>query len=353
MQRQTNIRTFCVSVAVAISLSAGVVRAADTVELLDGDDVRLDDLHVIDRPLTPTFGAWPTLSASPIELSPTTARSAETRISIGEPQQTEYGVRLGMEIKLDDSDQIELKESDRLFVESEFGRTGNTLLSASDTGLGFSGSSLMTTGGFDQIGLLSRASHLGVDMTTFSLLAFDPDAIAPSFAGIRLGYANSNRLSLDPGDRGFSVAVTSMIMTNSPSSAEFGFLDVAALNSYDRSYNVGLNIGYRGFTFAASYLRGSQAFSSYESYDLGLSYDFGSWATTLSVGGYFADRGGLGLLTALDVDRLLSVEIGASYQIRPWFTVSGSLRLFDYSTLLGTGLDGLGGSLFLGTGLSF
>ena len=352
MTRAAYIKATITAGALSGTLMFGAAYATDKVELFDSGSFR-----IVERPLevfNPQLDPLPAIGPSEIDLNPPTSSEGAGVITLTTTTRTDNGVRLGMEIRLDDSDQVELKDSDRLFLESDFGRigrAGNLMIAGPDLGWN---SGIMNARGFDSVALLSRAVSLGLDARTFSLLSLDPGAVSPGYAGVRIGFTNADRLAADPSERGFNVAITSMVMANQPSASDLNFLDNAAFGSFDQSYNIGLNVGYRGFTFAASFLRGSQAFNDYESYDFGLSYDFGSWATTLAVGGYFADRSqSVGLLNGFDVDRLYSIEIGASYQIRPWFTVSGSLRLFDYSTLLGTELDGLGGSLFLGTGLSF
>ncbi|MDX1581152.1 MAG: hypothetical protein R3360_05960, partial [Alphaproteobacteria bacterium] len=73
----------------------------------------------------------------------------------------------------------------------------------------------------------------------------------------------------------------------------------------------------------------------------------------LALGGYFADEHSLTYGLFGDIDRLYSVEIGASYLITPSFRVLGRLQFLDYSTLLDGGLDGPAGSLYLGTQLGF
>jgi hypothetical protein len=114
-------------------------------------------------------------------------------------------------------------------------------------------------------------------------------------------------------------------------------------------------MGYRGFTLAGSYLRGhGEDAPAYHSYDLGLSYNFGSWVTSVAVGGYFADRNPLSLLQMPDVDQLYSVEIGAAYELRPGIHLLGRLKFFDSRTMLrDTAFDGLGGSFYVGTSFGF
>ena len=408
-----NMKRWATSYAIAAATAAGLiafsvasVQASDSLDLFDDAlakpvdvtlDVGAEAPDLIDLQLSePLVAPWPTLEPVPeaaslgltdaIKLTDTQSLDDQPSLKalrsqqdgllhLQSPVRTQTGVRLGMEISLDDSDQIELTETDRLFVDTEFGQAGSLLTGLSDPARGFLARSLvprpsfgssslassslgpssLASGPFDPVSVMTTASMLSLTAPQTALLNQNPSAFAPTYGGVRLGFANADPFALDPADRGFNIAIMSTFMANQPADT-LSFFDAAPLDTLGRSYAVGLNMGFRGFTFAASFLRGNQVFGSYESYDVGLSYDFGRWDANLSLGGYFADHtdsGGLGLLTAVDIDRLYSVELGASYSIRPWLTVSGSLRFFDYSTLLGTDLDGLGGSVFLGTGLSF
>ena len=78
---------------------------------------------------------------------------------------------------------------------------------------------------------------------------------------------------------------------------------------------------------------------------------FDDGATSIAVGGYFADPSQI--VSAFDVDRMYSVEIGASYAIRPGFRVLGRLQYFDSSSALDTALGRSGGTFYLGTSLGF
>ncbi len=320
------------------------VYASDSIELIDTTD--------LPEPLAQNE-PWPGIATEPIRLAdPLMLEDKSGPVRLTPLERLDDGVRLGVEINLNDSDQIELRDDDRLYLEADFGRFDSFAPLATDISLAF-GDSVMTERGLDSVALLSRASSLALDAPFAALLLSDPQAMTPRFAGIRVGFASSER-GVAPSDRGLDISVSSMLMVSAPDSGGFSYIDAASIAGSDKVFNIGLNIGYRGFTVAASFLRGTgPAFVGYESYDFGVSYDFGNWATSVAVGGYFSDGGPLSMLGAVEFDRLYSVEIGASYSLRPGIKILGRLRFFDYQTLFDTGLHGQGGSVYLGTSLGF
>lgn len=328
-----------------MAIAVGPAYASDSIELIDTGEW-LSPSQAIDP--------WPGLgTGSSAQDNPLAAQEQAGSVRLTPIEQNEDGVRLGVEINLNDSDQIVLHDDARLYLEADFGQFRGIAPLTNDISFAF-GDGLMTEQGFDSVALLSRASSLSLDAPFAALLMSDPQAFTPRFAGVRIGFATAERNGVAPSERGFDVSISSMLMVSAPDHDSFSYIDAASLIGSDRVFNVGLDVGYRGFTLAASFLRGTgPAFVGYESYDFGLSYDFGSWATSVAVGGYFADNGPLSMLGAVEFDRLYSVEIGASYRIRPGIMILGRLRLFDYQTLLDTGLRGQGGSLYLGTSLGF
>jgi len=370
---RTGARLAVSAVAVVAMLTMGA-RAEESVQLVDSSDLNIYSQSASVRtgansnvPLKMHSGfrlGATEVPLSDVSLSLTNGlmseekRSSKSLISITEPKITPTGFSLGVEVSLEDSDHVTLQDHDRLYLESSFGRVEHFEALASQSGVGLLPSVLDGGDTTDAVSFLSRASSLNIDAGQLSLATTSPGLLAPHYAGVRLGYSSrygsAERLLMEPKERGFEIALTSMVMIQGANTGELSFLEAATLGSDDRAYNVGLNVGYRGFTMVASFLRGeSQIQSSYQSYDLGLEYDFGAWATSLALGGYFGDTENIGYTNLFDIDRIYSVEIGASYMVRPWMKVQGRFQFFDYRTLLGGSLDGLGGTFFLGTSLGF
>ena len=329
------------------------VRAEDTVQLVDSSDLKFysqsSDIQI--------GSPQATAALDQNMLGQDTASSASI-LSISVPRLTPNGFSLGVEISLEDSDHVQLQDHNRIYLEGSFGRVNTFETLALQAGTGILPSVMSNGQEPGSIAFLTRAASLNVDPVELSLSTSNPGLMVPQYAGVRLGYSSrhssADRMSVAPRDRGFEVSLTSMVMLQSTNTAPLSFLDAATLGSEERAYNVGLNVGYRGFTLIASFLRGEgQINSSYESYDVGLEYDFGSWATSLAVGGYFGDSNGMSYANLFEIDHIYSVEIGASYAIRPWMKVQGRFQFFDYQTLLGSTLDGFGGTFFLGTSLGF
>lgn len=326
--------------------------ASESIELVDATDSKsFAQYQDLPSPAGATIGAFTSSGPASAMIDPF---GEKRTVRVESPRPTPTGFRLGVEISLDEGDQIELKDNDRLVIEGSFGRIANFAPLSMGTGLSLLNSGARPSLGLDNVSLLTRASALGANPVSLSLGAATAGAPVPQYAGVMLGYSTNDRLNLAPGQRGFGIALSSTLMVQGPDTGGLGLLNDSPLGIDERAYNFGLNVGYRGFTFAASFLRGEGfADARYESYDIGLSYDFGNWATSLAVGGYFLSDGTITLSRLVDIDRIYSVELGASYAIKPWLRVLGRLQFFDYQTLLSTGPDGLGGTVYLGTSLGF
>lgn len=128
-----------------------------------------------------------------------------------------------------------------------------------------------------------------------------------------------------------------------------------ALNPKARksNYNVGVNVGYNGFTVGAALLREQSGQDmAYQGYDLGVGYLGHSWYTNLQVAGFRSD--GNPLAYNFMGDSFRAVELGAGYTIWPGFTFSGRFKYFDYGTPLYVGGQGEDQHIFsLDTRLNF
>ncbi|MBI1180397.1 MAG: hypothetical protein GC201_07545 [Alphaproteobacteria bacterium] len=324
--------------------------AQDSIQFVDGGDLQLLE------PVPPAK-TWKGLEKD--TAPPNTALNPSPDGRMIRIQPTADGGSVGVDIKLDESDQIELREASRFSFRTDVGTVSDFAAGVTAGPYAPAARSAMTTQGLDGRTLLGRAAAVNPDRALATALLRDPGVLEPRYAGLRIGYATGysadDPLGFNPASRGFEIYLTSTIMSRAFEPDTLSYLDASRLSLTDTSYNVGLNVGYRGFTFAASYLHGGNRDTlGYNSYDMGLSYNFGSLITSIAVGGYFVDRNPISLVNALDVDQLYSLEIGAAYQLRPGITLLGRFKLFDSRTLLrGTSLDGLGGSFYLGTSFGF
>lgn len=277
-------------------------------------------------------------------------------VRVTRPVGGQDGVQVGIEISLDESDQVELRDPAHLYMLGTFGRMDGFSSASLDARLSQLSGPLTSRYGLDSPGLLARAVSRSMDASPAAILGFQLGTdYTARYAGFSVGYTTTPPLVSDPRQRGFDVALSSMVMLGEANEEGFGIFEAPILGGNDRAYNLGLNVGYRGFTFAANFLHGGgPAAADYESYDIGLIYEWSSWATSIAVGGYFGEPGNL--LAAIDIDRMYSVEIGASYAIRPGLRILGRLQFFDYRSFVDSevgGIGGIGGTLYLGTSLGF
>lgn len=337
-------RTAIVSL-MALALGQQAV-AQDSIKFIDGGDLQMQE-HNTPQPVPSLVKDKP---AAPAVLTPP-AESRAVRIQADPKQEN---VRVGIDIKLEESDRIELREAGRLSFQSDIGSVTGFSSAATAGPFGMRGGTIDQ--GLDTRSLFSKAASVNPGKALTGAAVRDPGAVSPRFAGFRIGYAvglsADDPLGVAPSERGFEVYVSSAVVGQGLRSG--AYLSESSLVYDTPAYNLGLNMGYRGFTVAASFLHGGGgSVVGYDAYDLGVSYDLGSWVTSVAVGGYFADRSPM-MLAMVDVDQLYSVEIGAAYELRPGIRLLGRLKVFDSRSLLRTGpLDGMGGSFYLGTSFGF
>lgn len=132
--------------------------------------------------------------------------------------------------------------------------------------------------------------------------------------------------------------------------------DKASATETDVSgYNLGVSVGFRGFSVEAGYSRmEDQRLASGEGVDVGLSYRGKDWKTSLQVAGehYGAGR----VAPALNVDKSYSVELGGSYLLTPRLSVNGGVKYqvaYPRSELRTQHQDESNSSIYLGTAFKF
>lgn len=132
-----------------------------------------------------------------------------------------------------------------------------------------------------------------------------------------------------------------------------------AVNAIDVSgYNVGLAVGYKGFSVEAGYSRVEDTrplSSNAEGVDVGLSYRGKDWKTTLQVAGekYDTDKPSAALT---GVDKSYSVELGGAYLLTPRLSLTGGVKyqvLTPGSELRSRDGDQASGSVYVGTNFKF
>jgi len=123
-------------------------------------------------------------------------------------------------------------------------------------------------------------------------------------------------------------------------------------------YNVGVAVGYKGFSVEAGYsrLEDSRPLSANsEGVDVGLSYRGKDWKTTLQVAGekYDDDKPS----TALGLDKSYSVELGGAYLLTPRLSLTGGVKYQVISPReelrSRDGDHQASGSVYVGTNLKF
>lgn len=132
-----------------------------------------------------------------------------------------------------------------------------------------------------------------------------------------------------------------------------------AVSAIDVSgYNVGVAVGYKGFSVEAGYSRVEDTrplSSNAEGVDVGLSYRGKDWKTTLQVAGekYNNDKPSAALT---GVDKSYSVELGGAYLLTPRLSLTGGVKyqvLTPGSEPRNREGDQASGSVYVGTHLKF
>lgn len=171
----------------------------------------------------------------------------------------------------------------------------------------------------------------------------------PRFANIRLGFLSESGSLLN--DRpGLDVALTASLAGGETLGLPM-WLDVVP-TAEDRAVNLGVSVGYAGFSLGASYLQESRAFDgAYHGYDLDLSYEADKWGTSLGFRGLGPAAGGPEL-DLIGTQNLYAVRLGAFYRLWPGFTLGGRFQFYDYS-LIDSNEGQNRGEFLLNTNLNF
>jgi hypothetical protein len=190
-----------------------------------------------------------------------------------------------------------------------------------------------------------RAAPLGFDkkelLTPNLLLERDTLGASGLFHGpLSPGYQNSQKtasrlsMSFTPQDRtnplsDLDISLTSRAIVQMPDAGRQA-LGFNSRDGLERSaYNVGLNVGYKGFYVGGGFGKQQDPLSlAYRGYDFGLGYQGHKWSTGIQISGYKKDGD---LYGEIGPDGIRVVQIGAAYSAWPWITFSGQFRYYDYN----------------------
>jgi hypothetical protein len=183
---------------------------------------------------------------------------------------------------------------------------------------------------------------------------------SPARAQVRqasVGFTPSGRAN-DP--RALSFVLSSQVIAEPPASLELGrFLGSSVVTTSATAYNVGLAVGYKGFSVEAGVNRLTEGTKPLaQGLDIGLSYRGQDWKTSLQLGGREFRPDPLFSFGRFDPDRSYSVELGGAYRITSWMSLSGGMR---YAISYGRPVYGFtiedphqtNASVYLGSAFSF
>lgn len=174
------------------------------------------------------------------------------------------------------------------------------------------------------------------DRPDFSSLLSPDGTVRGSYGQDLFGAGNRVGISLgadkkDAKDRGFEIGLQSayrLSMQGFPAAVGASNSDLA-----ERSYNVGLSLGYSGFGLDASLMRQTSVFDADTSgFDVGFSYEANSWSARLSMSEYREGADLYGLEN--EARNIISVELGASYRLTNTLGLQGGVRYYDYGSRL-------------------
>lgn len=204
-----------------------------------------------------------------------------------------------------------------------------------------------------------RKTSLGNSMENLSLPgeSWLVDTFTPRYVGMEVDFGTSSGGQDEETKSKFDFSLSSQV--SSRQTNIFGAVNNDyVLEALSRQvYDVGLNVGYKGFGLGAS-IRGEESafFDGISGYDVGVSYSRSTWSTSLMVGEY---RQGSNLLLGtnnnLFDERFFAVEFGAAYNLAPWFQFVGTFRYYEDANLilLDPGAVSTTQMFYLGTKLNF
>ena len=99
----------------------------------------------------------------------------------------------------------------------------------------------------------------------------------------------------------------------------------------ERHYNLGISLGYSGFNLDANLSEKDGGVTNiYTGIDLGFSYRTQKWMTRVGLSEYTYARSPFSDVPET-VKRLYSIELGGAYNVSPWLSLTGGLKVTDYN----------------------
>lgn len=196
-----------------------------------------------------------------------------------------------------------------------------------------------------------EATEASDKLRTGSLTSFTPSLVDPSrAAGIRAQSAERSFRFTPSGKVGDRKALTLGLTSRTVTADPVRTADASAKAA--SGYNVGLSVGWLGFSLSGGYSRLENAFGPRrESVDLGLSYRGKNWKTSLQAA---AEQPSHLALDPLALDKRYSVELGGAYSLSSRLSLQGGMRYQHITPLDPRLTDDRGDpSVYVGTAFRF
>ncbi len=208
-----------------------------------------------------------------------------------------------------------------------------------------------------RVAIVSESDGVVEPLRAGTLGSFTPSIVDPSRSPVLTRAQTSERSfrftpSGKTGDRkALTLGVTSRVVAQADAARGS---TLTALAATPTGYNVGLSVGYLGFSLTGGYSRLETGFGpSREGVDLGLSYRGNRWKASLQASGEVPTRLTLDPIAS---DKRYGLELGGAYALTSRLSLNGGMR-YQLVTPLDPSLrtaDERGDpAVFLGTAFSF
>jgi hypothetical protein len=164
-----------------------------------------------------------------------------------------------------------------------------------------------------------------------SLGSFTPSLVDPARSAAIRVQSTERSFRFTPSGKtadrkALTLGLTSRVMTPAPAARTSIAAAAPALDSLTPTgYNLGLSVGYQGFSLSGGYSRLDAGYGPQrEGVDLGLSYRGNRWKASLQASGELptSER----LENPLSLDKRYAVEVGGAYALTPRLSLQGGMR---------------------------
>ncbi len=163
-----------------------------------------------------------------------------------------------------------------------------------------------------------------------SLGSFTPSLVDPTRSAAVRVQSTERSFRFTPSGKGdrkaLTLGLTSRVLAPAPAGRN---ATVAALSPTidgltPSGYNLGVAVGYKGFSLSGGYTRIDSEFGPHrEGVDLGLSYRGNRWKASLQASG---EQPSHAALDPLALDKRYAVELGGAYALTPRLSLQGGMR---------------------------